>query len=108
MIDDAELMPESGSTSDLEAVLRGTRERPLRVIAAGESRALQRAYGGWLTELRRQERGLLLDPDHDIDGDLLGVRLPRRDDRVVPPGRGYLVTDGSPRLVQVATDEAIP
>jgi S-DNA-T family DNA segregation ATPase FtsK/SpoIIIE len=49
--------------------------------------------------------GLLLQPDVDLDGDLLGTVLPRRG-AVAPlaavPGRGYLVVDGRPGLVQVA------
>ena len=44
-----------------------------------------RAYGGWLRELRKDEHGLLLDPDLDVDGDLFGVRLPRRTNAVFPP-----------------------
>jgi hypothetical protein len=30
------------------------------------------------------------------------VRLPRRSTAVFPPGRGYLVSGGVPRLVQIA------
>ena len=36
----------------------------------------------------------------DLDGDLVGVRLPRTNGGL-PPGRGYLVTDGQVELVQV-------
>jgi hypothetical protein len=30
------------------------------------------------------------------------VRLPRRSNPFFPPGRGYLVVSGTPRLIQVA------
>jgi hypothetical protein len=45
----------------------------------------------------------LLDPDPDVDGDLLGARLPRRSNPVFPPGRGYYVDRGVVELVQVAS-----
>ena len=53
-------------------------------------------------ELRKDATGLLLDPDLDLDGELLGVRLPRRSNPFFPPGRGYLVVSGTVRLIQVA------
>ena len=74
----------------------------MRLIVAAETQAVMRAYGGWLRELRKDEHGLLLDPDLDVDGDLLGVRLPRRSNAVFPPGRGYHVYRGVLELVQVA------
>ena len=73
------------------------------MLAAAERVGAQRAFGGWLRELRKDEHGLLLDPDTDTDGDILGARLPRRSNPVFPPGRGYLVDRGSVELVQVAT-----
>ena len=76
--------------------------RRVRIVAAVETQAALRAYGGWLRELRKDEHGLLLDPDLDVDGELLGVRLPRRTNAVFPPGRGYFVWRGALELVQVA------
>jgi hypothetical protein len=76
----------------------------VRVVCACERQAAQRAFGGWLRELRKEEHGLLLAPDPDVDGDLLAVRLPRRTNPVFPPGRGYLVQRGKLELVQVAAD----
>jgi S-DNA-T family DNA segregation ATPase FtsK/SpoIIIE len=86
----------------LEPVVRRGRDVELRVLAAAERSAAQRAFAGWLRELRKEEHGLLLDPDLDVDGDILGTRLPRRSSPVFPPGRGYLVERGSVELVQVA------
>jgi S-DNA-T family DNA segregation ATPase FtsK/SpoIIIE len=82
-------------------VVRRGRDLDVRVVAASERQALARAFGGFLRELRKEEHGLLLDPDLDVDGDLLGVRLPRRTNPVFPPGRGYLVERGLMELVQV-------
>jgi S-DNA-T family DNA segregation ATPase FtsK/SpoIIIE len=83
--------------------VRRGRDGSLRVVAAAERQAAQRAFSGWLRELRKDEHGLLLDPDIDVDGDILGTRLPRRSNPVFPPGRGYLVERGVVELVQVAT-----
>ena len=55
-------------------------------------------------ELRNDGHGLLLRPELDLDGELLGTRLPRGFRRSFPPGRGYLVDAGAAELVQVAVD----
>ena len=58
--------------------------------------------------MRRSRLGVLLQPDVDVDGDLLGTVLPRRPAMatVAPlPGRGYLVVDGRPELVQLAAPD---
>jgi S-DNA-T family DNA segregation ATPase FtsK/SpoIIIE len=104
VIDDAEEIAESIGAQPLETVVRRGRDLEVRVVAACERQAAQRAFAGWLRELRKEEHGLLLSPDADVDGDLLGVRLPRRTNPIFPPGRGYLVERGTIQLVQVATD----
>jgi S-DNA-T family DNA segregation ATPase FtsK/SpoIIIE len=102
VIDDGEELAESLGAAPLETVVRRGRDVELRVLAAAERSAAQRAFAGWLRELRKEEHGLLLDPDLDVDGDILGTRLPRRSSPVFPAGRGYLVERGSVELVQVA------
>jgi S-DNA-T family DNA segregation ATPase FtsK/SpoIIIE len=103
VIDDGEELADSLGSAPLEAVVRRGRDLPICVVAASERQAAQRAFGGWLRELRKEEHGLLLQPDTDVDGDILGTRLPRRSNPVFPPGRGYLIERGSVQLVQVAT-----
>lgn len=51
--------------------------------------------------------GLILQPDPNSDGDLLGARLPRFAGRSMPAGRGLLIADGSSLFIQVA-DLALP
>ena len=101
-IDDGDELAEALGAAPLETVVRRGRDLPVRVVAAAERQAAQRAFGGWLRELRKEEHGLLLAPDLDVDGDILGTRLPRRSSPVFPPGRGYLVERGAVELVQVA------
>ena len=88
----------------LEALVRRGRDTGVRVLAAFETHAAQRAFGGWLREIRNGRRGLLLAPDPEVDGDLLGARLPRREPVPPAPGRGYLAAAGVVELVQVAGD----
>ncbi|MDP8910933.1 MAG: FtsK/SpoIIIE domain-containing protein, partial [Actinomycetota bacterium] len=103
VVDDGDELADTIGASSLQAIVRAGRDANVRVVAAVERQALQRAYSGWLSELRKEQQGLLLDPDLDVDGDLLGVRLPRRTNPVFPPGRGYLVRRGEMQLIQVAT-----
>ena len=103
VVDDGEELAEALGAAPLETVVRRGRDLPIRVVAASERQAAHRAFGGWLRELRKEQHGLLLDPDLDVDGDILGTRLPRRSSPVFPPGRGYLVERGTIELVQVAT-----
>jgi S-DNA-T family DNA segregation ATPase FtsK/SpoIIIE len=103
VVDDGDELAEAPSALALETVVRRGRDLDVRVIAAAERQALARAFAGFLRELRKDEHGLLLDPDLDIDGDLLGVRLPRRTNPVFPPGRGFLVERGLMELVQVGS-----
>ncbi len=102
VIDDGDELAEALGAAPLETVVRRGRDLPVRVVAAAERQAAQRAFGGWLRELRKDQHGLLLAPDLDVDGDILGTRLPRRSSPVFPPGRGYLVERGTVELVQVA------
>ncbi|HEX6500118.1 MAG TPA: FtsK/SpoIIIE domain-containing protein [Micromonosporaceae bacterium] len=77
------------------------------LIAAGRADAIRRSYGTWTQRVRDGRCGVLLIPDHDLDGDLLGVTLPRQDRMAPVPGRGYLVANGAVDGVQLAlVDEA--
>jgi S-DNA-T family DNA segregation ATPase FtsK/SpoIIIE len=104
VVDDADELADSAGAPALERLVRRGRDLNLRVIAAGETNAIQRAFGGWIRELRKDKTGLLLTPDVDVDGDILGIRLPRQARKSYPPGRGFLVQRGSASLIQVASD----
>jgi DNA segregation ATPase FtsK/SpoIIIE, S-DNA-T family len=87
----------------LETIVRRGRDGGVRLLAAVETHAAARAFGGWLREIRSVRRGLLLAPDPETDGDLLGVRLPRSSPVPPAPGRGYLVGAGAAELIQTGT-----
>jgi S-DNA-T family DNA segregation ATPase FtsK/SpoIIIE len=96
VVDDADLIDDEG---ELERLLAA---RPLHVhvIASARGDRLRATFRHWTAEIRRSRTGLLLKPD-ELDGELLGVRLPRGKARSTN-GRGYLVTDQGVELVQVA------
>jgi DNA segregation ATPase FtsK/SpoIIIE, S-DNA-T family len=102
-VDDATELDAVSVDASLSALVRRGREAGVRLVAAVETQAALRTYGGWLSELRAEGHGLLLAPSGELDGDLLGVRLPRPT-RDPIPGRGFLVKGGVARLVQVAGD----
>jgi S-DNA-T family DNA segregation ATPase FtsK/SpoIIIE len=106
VIDDGDELAEGDAAAGLESLARMSRDLRLRLLGAVESRAAHRAYGGWIPEVRKTRKGIILQPDHDVDGDLLGVRLPRRANGHFPPGRGFLVRRGLAELVQVAVSSA--
>jgi S-DNA-T family DNA segregation ATPase FtsK/SpoIIIE len=99
LVDDAESVDDSGgvlerlSTSDLPGLL---------FVAAGRNDGIRTGYSHWTRPLRRSKLGVLLRPDVDLDGDILGASLPRRAPVAMVPGRGYVVNSGEAELIQVA------
>jgi S-DNA-T family DNA segregation ATPase FtsK/SpoIIIE len=93
LVDDAEAVEE----------LDGLLKRPgVHVVAAARADALRSLYGHWTQDVRRSKVGVLLRPDIDLDGDLVGVTLPRRAPVQMVTGRGYLAHNGELEIVQVA------
>lgn len=102
VVDDGEELAEGRAAPALERLVRRGRDAGLLLVAAAQTHVVHRTFGGWLTDLRKAKQGLMLSPDIDIDGELFGVRLPRKSVATFPPGRGYLTRRGAVRLVQVA------
>jgi S-DNA-T family DNA segregation ATPase FtsK/SpoIIIE len=103
VVDDAERLDDrDGSMRDLLA-------RPGVTIAiAARLDAVRSTYGHWTREVARSRCGLIMTAASEIDGDLLGVTLPRRSLVTARPGLGWLVDGSGHRLVQVALDERAP
>jgi S-DNA-T family DNA segregation ATPase FtsK/SpoIIIE len=102
LIDDAELLVDSGLAHVLERAVRGARDAGTLVVAAGTTEDLVTGYRGFVVELRKSRTGLLLSPQSSADGDLLGVRLSRSTGGPVRPGRGLLVRRGRVEPLQLA------
>ncbi len=98
LVDDADVVDDpTRALSDLFGSVRAN----LHAVIAGRTDALK-TLGHWSVGVRRSRTGLLLQPDVQIDGPLLGVTLPRRPTPPVRPGCGYRVDPGGFELVQVA------
>jgi DNA segregation ATPase FtsK/SpoIIIE, S-DNA-T family len=103
LVDDAEVVDDPAGVLDgwLATAADGN-----HLIAAGRPDGIRRQFGSWSQKVRASRCGVLLAPDHDLDGELLGVTLPRRGSAVPMPGRGYLVANGSVEAVQLAVSES--
>ncbi|MBS2964610.1 FHA domain-containing protein [Actinocrinis puniceicyclus] len=99
LVDDAETVPDTLGVIDRWIAKAGAGRH---VIAAGRNDGVRRQYGMWTQRVRDGRCGVLLVPDHELDGDLLGVALPRQHRMAPVPGRGYLVSDGALDGVQLA------
>ncbi|MHB8959303.1 MAG: FtsK/SpoIIIE domain-containing protein, partial [Candidatus Limnocylindrales bacterium] len=104
LIDDCDELADQLSDSSLVPLLRRRPSSGPWFVVACEVDAARHLYGDWFAALRRHRNGLLLSPDVDLDGDLLGTRLPRSSTVPGAPGRGYLVRRERVELAQVAGD----
>lgn len=100
MIDDADQIPD---TDKALASLIESGVQNLTVIAAGRSDELRRLYSHWTTTLRKSRLGVLLQPNVDFDGELMGVTLPRRTPVKIGVGRGFACQGGAISIVQAIT-----
>ncbi len=108
LVDDCEGLVDTPSGDALTEWVRAA-DAPLAAVVAGRADDLATSYRGLGALVRRANCGLLLRPG-PVDGEILGVRLPRRA-VCGPPGRGVLVgdpswgaafEDGDPVPIQVA------
>ena len=99
LVDDADAVTDSLGVLDRWIVKGGAGRH---AIVAGRNDGIRRQYGMWTQKVRDGRCGVLLVPDHELDGDLLGVALPRQHRMTPVPGRGYLVSDGALDGVQLA------
>jgi S-DNA-T family DNA segregation ATPase FtsK/SpoIIIE len=108
LVDDCEQFTDTGAGDGLTALLREP-DVELATVVSARADDLATSYRGLGPEVRRSHCGVLLRPG-PVDGELLGVRLPRRPSSG-PPGRGVAVGDpswgplfaaGEPVPIQVA------
>jgi S-DNA-T family DNA segregation ATPase FtsK/SpoIIIE len=102
LVDDAEIVAESPAAGVLDRLLRIARDSGHLVVIAGTTQELSVGFRGFVVDVRRARAGLLLAPSGPLDGEVLGVRLPRHVGEHVPAGRGMLVVRGVVTQLQVA------
>ncbi len=100
LVDDADAVDDPMNV--LSGLLGGASPADLFVVAAGRSESLRGSFSHWTRSLRRSKLGVLLRPNVDLDGELLGVNLPRRVPVAMTVGRGFLVNSGDVEIIQVA------
>ncbi len=101
LVDDAE---QYDDTDQAFAGLLNAKVPGLCVIASGRSDDLRGLYSHWTKIVRKARCGILLQPNVDFDGDLLGISaLPRKAPVAVTVGRGYLASGGGVGFVQCAS-----
>lgn len=100
VVDDADLVDDH--TGALAALVATVAANPLTIAIAGRADSLRAAYGHWTSAVRRSRTGLLLAGCADLDGDVLGVVLPRRHPVRARPGLAWMAQGGGLTLVQVA------
>ncbi|MDE0579461.1 MAG: FtsK/SpoIIIE domain-containing protein [bacterium] len=98
LIDDAETVDDANG--HLKALSSDGRPG-LHIVAAGRADRLRTAYGHWTSEIRFSRTGVLLQPT-PLDGDLFTIQLPTRPTLPSLPGRGYLIQNGQPSIIQIA------
>jgi S-DNA-T family DNA segregation ATPase FtsK/SpoIIIE len=101
-VDDVDLLADGPLADRLAALARPARDGQALLVLAGPTEALNAAFRGPIAEVRRGRAGLLLQPSGPHDGELFGIRLPRRDASHDPPGRGWLAGHGEAVPIQVA------
>jgi S-DNA-T family DNA segregation ATPase FtsK/SpoIIIE len=99
LVDDAEELLDSPIESVLLDLLRSAPDHQRGIVVAGSTERMCSTYRGLTVEARKYGCGLLLSPTGPLDGDLLGVRIPRAAE--VLPGRGMLAVRGRVTPVQV-------
>ncbi|HLM29494.1 MAG TPA: FtsK/SpoIIIE domain-containing protein, partial [Acidimicrobiales bacterium] len=105
--DDFHELCDTEADDALSELLVVARDHPISIVLGVDNQAGRRQYSGVVPQLRKDGVGLLLQPDIDNDGDLLGVALPRSMKGPWPEGRGYFVVRGRTELVQVALPDAL-
>ena len=105
LVDDAEQFADNDQAF---AGLLSARTSDLLVIAAGRADDLRSMYSHWTKTIRKARCGVLLQPNVDYDGELLGVNLPRRAPVAVTPGRGYVVSGGIVDFLQAMSPSTDP
>ena len=77
LVDDVDMVP-MGAAADafLTTLVRTGKETGRGIAMAGSADVLNQATMGWVGEVRRGRRGVLLAPQGILEGDLAGVRLP--------------------------------
>ena len=101
LVDDGELLVDEPCAAAFETVLAEGRDAQRALVIAGTTSELVNGYRGYIVAARKGKTGLLLTPEHPMEGDLLGIKPPRSSVGPAPQGRGLLTIRGGYSTIQV-------
>ncbi|MDQ3945872.1 MAG: FtsK/SpoIIIE domain-containing protein, partial [Actinomycetota bacterium] len=101
VIDDADSFARTEGDEALKAFLRARGPGEAAVVVAGQVEEMKNELRGCIVEAKKAKAGLLLSPASTLDGELVGLRLPRNLVGRTPPGRGVMSLHGEATVVQV-------
>jgi DNA segregation ATPase FtsK/SpoIIIE, S-DNA-T family len=102
LIDDIDLLAEGPLWARVAELIQTPADATQIIAMAGSIDTMSAAFRGPIAQARRARLGLLLCPSGPHDGELFGVRLPRRRNGDDPPGRGWLARRGTATRLQLA------
>jgi DNA segregation ATPase FtsK/SpoIIIE, S-DNA-T family len=101
VVDDAEVLARTPADDAIKDFLRASGRGRVAVVVGGQLDDLKTELRGTIVEAKKAKAGLLLSPPSTLDGDVVGLRLPRNLVGRMPPGRAILGLQGEARVVQV-------
>jgi len=110
LVDDAELLIDIPAKAWLRAFLRTASDNRRALVIAGEASQIATGFSGWQVDAKKNRRGALLSPQSPLDGDLVGVRLPRSSvSSQVTPGRALVhLGSGELQSIMVPASPSLP
>jgi S-DNA-T family DNA segregation ATPase FtsK/SpoIIIE len=105
LLDDGDVFRDCAASDVFRDLVTGAVGAGRSLVLAGNADSICTGLSGWQVEAKRSRQGLLLSPQGGMDGDLIGVRIPRSAVGLpVQPGRGLLhLGDGALLTVAVPT-----
>ena len=106
LVDDAELLKDCDAKAELRQLVQRGGELGQALVLAGDAEEVCGGFSGWQVDAKKGRRGALLSPQGTMNGELIGVRLPRSSvGGPVTPGRAMVhLGDGELLTVQVPLD----
>ncbi|MGH9022566.1 MAG: FtsK/SpoIIIE domain-containing protein, partial [Acidimicrobiia bacterium] len=101
LVDDAEALARGPVDEAVRDFVRSASRGRVGLVVAGMADELRNELKGVASEAKKARCALLLSPSSTLDGDLVGVRLPRNLVGRMPAGRGVLVAGAQLTMVQV-------
>lgn len=103
LVDDVELTRDMPAEAWLKQIIPTLIDHQAAIVIAGTLGDVATGFSSWRVEIRKNQQGILLDPQQLTDGDLIGTRITRAEiNAEAPAGRGWANLAGTGlRAVQI-------